>query len=36
LIATDLAGPDAPPLALRRFGPLAAAAVLTAILWTTT
>jgi len=37
LIATDLAGPDAPALRLRRLAPLAAAAVLfgTLLLWTT-
>ena len=37
LIATDLAGPNAPPLPLRRLAPLAVAAVLiaTLVLWTT-
>lgn len=37
LIATDLAGPNAPPLSARRLAPLAGAAVLVAtlLLWTT-
>lgn len=37
LIATDLAGPDAPPLTLRRLAPLAAGGVLlaTLLLWAT-
>ena len=37
MIATDIAGPDAPPLPMRRLAPLAAAAVLiaTLLLWTT-
>jgi arsenical pump membrane protein len=37
MIAADIAGPDAPPLPMRRLAPLAAAAVLiaTLLLWTT-
>jgi Na+/H+ antiporter NhaD/arsenite permease-like protein len=37
MIAADMAGPDAPPLPMRRLAPLAAAAVLiaTLLLWTT-